>query len=78
VDECKPLAVGITGAVLTKMDGDTRGGAALSVREVSGKAIKFTGIGEKLDALEPFYPERMTSRILGMVGRCRSTLSNPR
>jgi len=59
-------AVGITGAVLTKMDGDTRGGAALSVREVSGKPIKFTGIGEKMDALEPFYPERMTSRILGM------------
>jgi len=48
------------------MDGDTRGGAALSVREVSGKPIKFTGIGEKMDALEPFYPERMTSRILGM------------
>jgi signal recognition particle subunit SRP54 len=59
-------AVGITGAVLTKMDGDTRGGAALSVREVSGKPIKFTGVGEKMDALEPFYPERMTSRILGM------------
>lgn len=59
-------AVEITGAILTKMDGDTRGGAALSVREVSGKPIKFTGIGEKMDALEPFYPERMTSRILGM------------
>jgi len=59
-------AVGITGAVLTKMDGDTRGGAALSVREVSGKPIKFTGVGEKMDALEVFYPERMTSRILGM------------
>ena len=59
-------AVEITGAVLTKMDGDTRGGAALSVREVSGKPIKFTGVGEKMDALEPFYPERMTSRILGM------------
>jgi len=59
-------AVGITGAVLTKMDGDTRGGAALSVREVSGAPIKFTGVGEKMDALEPFYPERMTSRILGM------------
>ena len=57
--------MGITGAVLTKMDGDTRGGAALSVREVSGKPIKFTGVGEKMDALEP-YPERMTSRILGM------------
>lgn len=59
-------AVEITGAILTKMDGDTRGGAALSVREVSGKPIKFTGVGEKMDALEPFYPERMTSRILGM------------
>ena len=58
--------IGITGAVLTKMDGDTRGGAALSVREVSGKPIKFVGSGEKLDALQPFYPERMTSRILGM------------
>ena len=59
-------AVELTGAVLTKMDGDSRGGAALSVREVSGKPIKFMGVGEKLDALEPFYPERMTSRILGM------------
>jgi len=59
-------AVGITGAVLTKLDGDSRGGAALSVREVSGKPIKFVGVGEKLDALDPFYPERMTSRILGM------------
>ena len=59
-------AVGITGAVLTKMDGDTRGGAALSVREVSGRPIKFIGVGEKLEALEAFYPERMTSRILGM------------
>lgn len=59
-------AVDITGAVLTKMDGDSRGGAALSVREVSGKPIKFMGTGEKLEALEPFYPERMTSRILGM------------
>ena len=48
------------------MDGDTRGGAALSVREVSGKPIKFTGVGEKMEALEPFYPERMASRILGM------------
>jgi len=59
-------AVGITGAVLTKMDGDARGGAALSVREVSGAPIKFCGTGEKMAALEPFYPERMTSRILGM------------
>jgi signal recognition particle subunit SRP54 len=59
-------AVGITGAVLTKMDGDARGGAALSVREVSGAPIKFVGTGEKMAALQPFYPERMTSRILGM------------
>lgn len=59
-------AVDITGAVLTKMDGDSRGGAALSVREVSGKPIKFMGTGEKLEALEAFFPERMTSRILGM------------
>ena len=56
----------ITGAVLTKLDGDSRGGAALSVKEVSGKPIKFVGTGEKLEALEPFYPERMASRILGM------------
>jgi signal recognition particle subunit SRP54 len=58
-------AAPITGAVLTKMDGDSRGGAALSVREVSGKPIKFVGTGERMDALEPFYPERMASRILG-------------
>jgi len=58
--------VGITGAILTKMDGDTRGGSALSVRGVSGKPIKFVGVGEKMDDLEPFYPERMASRILGM------------
>ncbi len=56
----------ITGAVLTKLDGDSRGGAALSVKEVSGKPIKFVGTGEKMEALEPFYPERMASRILGM------------
>ncbi len=56
----------ITGIVLTKLDGDTRGGAALSVKAVTGRPIKFTGTGEKLDALEPFYPERMASRILGM------------
>ena len=56
----------ITGVVLTKMDGDTRGGAALSVRHVTGKPIKFVGIGEKLDAIEPFYPDRMAWRILGM------------
>lgn len=59
-------AVGITGAVLTKMDGDTRGGAALSVQQVSGAPIKFVGVGEKIEKLEPFYPERMASRILGM------------
>jgi signal recognition particle subunit SRP54 len=56
----------ITGVVLTKLDGDTRGGAALSVKAVTGKPIKFVGTGEKLDAIEPFYPERMASRILGM------------
>jgi signal recognition particle subunit SRP54 len=54
------------GVILTKLDGDTRGGAALSIRKVVDKPIKFVGIGEKLDALEPFYPERMASRILGM------------
>ncbi len=56
----------ITGVILTKLDGDTRGGAALSVRHVTGKAIKFIGVGEKLDDLEPFHPDRMASRILGM------------
>ncbi|MFS0672409.1 signal recognition particle protein [Ornithinibacillus sp. 179-J 7C1 HS] len=56
----------ITGVVLTKLDGDTRGGAALSIKAVTGKAIKFAGMGEKLDQLEPFHPERMASRILGM------------
>lgn len=56
----------ITGVLLSKLDGDTRGGAALSVRHVTGKPIKFIGTGEKLDALEPFYPDRMASRILGM------------
>ena len=56
----------ITGVILTKLDGDTRGGAALSVRYVTGKPIKFIGVGEKLDAIEPFYPDRMASRILGM------------
>lgn len=59
-------AVGITGAILTKMDGDSRGGAAVSVRGVSGKPIKFVGTGETTDDLEPFYPDRMASRILGM------------
>lgn len=56
----------ITGVMLTKLDGDTRGGAALSVRAVTGKPIKFAGTGEKLDKIEPFYPDRMASRILGM------------
>lgn len=58
--------IGITGAILTKLDGDTRGGAALSVRQVSGKPIKFVGVGEKVEALEPFYPDRLASRILNM------------
>lgn len=56
----------LTGVVLTKLDGDTRGGAALSIRKVVGQPIKYVGTGEKLDALEPFYPERIASRILGM------------
>ena len=56
----------VTGVILTKLDGDTRGGAALSVRHVTGKPIKFIGTGEKPDAIEPFYPDRMASRILGM------------
>ncbi len=59
-------ALDITGVILTKLDGDTRGGAALSVLTVTGKPIKFAGIGEKLEDLEPFHPERMASRILGM------------
>ena len=58
--------IGVDGVILTKLDGDTRGGAALSVRAVTGKPIKFAGIGEKLDDLEVFHPERMASRILGM------------
>ncbi|GER65597.1 signal recognition particle protein [Weizmannia acidilactici] len=58
--------LGITGVILTKLDGDTRGGAALSIRAVTNKPIKFAGMGEKMDALEPFHPERMASRILGM------------
>ncbi len=58
--------VGLTGLILTKMDGDARGGAALSIRWVSGVPIKFIGIGEKIDAFEPFYPDRLASRILGM------------
>ncbi len=56
----------ITGVVLTKLDGDTRGGAALSIKEITGKPIKFSGIGEKLGDLEPFYPDRIANRILGM------------
>jgi signal recognition particle subunit SRP54 len=61
-DESLPL----TGIILTKVDGDARGGAALSVRQITGKPIKFLGVGEKTDALEPFHPERIASRILGM------------
>ena len=56
----------ITGVILTKLDGDTRGGAALSIRYVTGKPIKFIGVGEKMDAIEPFHPDRMAGRILGM------------
>ena len=56
----------VTGVILTKLDGDTRGGAALSVRYVTGKPIKFIGVGEKIDAIEPFHPDRMANRILGM------------
>jgi len=59
-------ALPLTGIVLTKLDGDARGGAALSVRHITGKPIKFAGVGEKLNGLEPFYPDRMASRILGM------------
>ncbi|HOL17676.1 MAG TPA: signal recognition particle protein [Bacillota bacterium] len=59
-------SVGLTGIILTKLDGDTRGGAALSVRAVTGCPVKFAGVGEKVEALEPFHPERMASRILGM------------
>ncbi len=61
-DEALPL----TGVILTKADGDSRGGAALSIRHITGKPIKFLGVGEKVDALEPFYPDRLASRILGM------------
>ena len=59
-------ALGVDGVILTKLDGDTRGGAALSIRAVTQKPIKFIGMGEKLDDLEPFHPDRMASRILGM------------
>ena len=58
--------LGLTGLILTKMDGDARGGAALSIRAVAGLPIKFIGTGEKMDAIEPFYPQRLASRILGM------------
>jgi signal recognition particle subunit SRP54 len=58
--------LGLSGIILTKLDGDARGGAALSIREMVGKPILFSGIGEKLEALEPFYPDRLASRILGM------------
>jgi signal recognition particle subunit SRP54 len=58
--------VGLTGVILTKVEGDARGGAVLSIRAVTGKPIKFLGVGEKLDALEVFHPDRMASRILGM------------
>lgn len=59
-------ALPLTGVILTKVDGDARGGAALSIRQITGKPIKFLGMGEKTDALEPFYPDRIASRILGM------------
>jgi signal recognition particle subunit SRP54 len=59
-------ALPLTGVILTKTDGDARGGAALSIRHITGKPIKFIGVGEKIDALEPFYPDRIASRILGM------------
>ena len=59
-------ALDVTGFILTKLDGDTRGGAALSIKGVTGRPIKYVGVGEKMDALEVFYPDRMASRILGM------------
>ena len=65
-------ALGLTGLILTKLDGDARGGAALSLREVTKQPIKFAGVGEKIDQFESFHPERMAGRILGMgdvVGR---------
>ena len=58
--------IGVTGIILTKMEGDTRGGAALSIKEVTGQPIKFIGVGERYDAIEPFYPDRIAQRILGM------------
>jgi signal recognition particle subunit SRP54 len=74
-------ALGLTGLILTKLDGDARGGAALSIRAVTGIPIKFVGVGEKADALEPFYPDRLASRILGMgdvltlVEKAKSTIT---
>ncbi|MDP2948533.1 MAG: signal recognition particle protein, partial [Chloroflexota bacterium] len=74
-------AVGLTGLILTKLDGDARGGAALSIRAVTGVPIKFVGVGEKADALEPFFPERFASRILGMgdiltlIDKAKTTIS---
>ncbi|MDN8823129.1 signal recognition particle protein, partial [Staphylococcus aureus] len=59
-------ALPLTGVILTKTDGDARGGAALSIRHITGKPIKFMGVGERTDALEPFHPDRIASRILGM------------
>jgi signal recognition particle subunit SRP54 len=59
-------SLGITGVMLTKMDGDARGGAALSIRSITNQPLKFVGVGEKLDALEPFHPDRVAQRILGM------------
>src|SRR5271170_7925455 len=58
--------LGLTGIILTKLDGDARGGAALSIRHVTGQPVKFVGVGEKYDALEPFHPDRIVGRILGM------------
>jgi len=66
IAEAFDRGIGFDGVVLTKLDGDARGGAALSIKAVTGRPIKFAGIGEKLDALEPFHPDRMASRILGM------------
>jgi len=74
-------AVGLTGLILTKLDGDARGGAALSIRAVTGVPIKFVGVGENADALEPFFPERFASRILGMgdiltlIDKAKTTIS---
>jgi signal recognition particle subunit SRP54 len=64
--------VGLTGVILTKMEGDTRGGAALSIKEVTGQPIKFLGVGERYDAIEPFYPDRIAQRILGWAMYFRS------